>query len=236
VVNLRPSVSKRARHLPVTGSQRHKKAQIISPAAGGGGRYFNPVGVVFLSLGQGEFNEPPPQVQGPTSPDGAWEQTVFRRAGPVSRHRQNPCTPAHGSPKAKPGILFSPTGRILVFRQHQRPGRSRTRLANSKSNRSLASPRRQARGVCLPRCTLKATAKTCLPPVSTSHPPTRVGGSPRFAKLPPPHSWGGGARKGGGEVSEPGCHENQSSCPDYFRHHQSPGRSPTRLAKKPAWV
>jgi len=51
------------------------------------GRHFNPVGVVFLSLGQGEFNEPPPQVQGPTPPDGAWEQTIFRRAGPVSRQR-----------------------------------------------------------------------------------------------------------------------------------------------------
>jgi len=32
------------------------------PAAGGawGGHNFNPVGVVFLSLGQGELNEPPP--------------------------------------------------------------------------------------------------------------------------------------------------------------------------------
>jgi len=32
------------------------------PAAGGawGGHYFNPVGVVVLSLGQGELNEPPP--------------------------------------------------------------------------------------------------------------------------------------------------------------------------------
>ena len=120
----------------------------------------------------------------------------------VSRPHQNPCTPAHGSPKTKPGILFSPTGRTLVFRQHQRPGRSRTRLANSKSIRSLASPQRELGGVCLPRSTLKAPAKTSLPPVSTSHPPTRVGGSPRFAKLPPPHSWGGGARKGGGEVQQ----------------------------------
>ena len=154
----------------------------------------------------------------------------------VLQHRQNPRTPAHGSPKTKPGILFSPIGHTLVFRQHQSTGRSRTRLAKAKSNRFLASPRRQTGGVCLPRSTLKVPTKTSLPPVSASHPPTRVGGSPRFAKLPPPHSWGGGARKGGGEVSEPGCHENQSSCPDYFRHHQSPGRSPTRLAKKPAWV
>ena len=119
----------------------------------------------------------------------------------------------------------------LLFRQRQSTGRSRTRLAKAKSNRSLASPRHQAGGVCLPRSTLKAPAKTSLPPVSASHPPTRVGGSPRFAKLPPPHSWGGGARKGGGEVSEPGCHENQSSCPDYFRQHQRPGRSRTRLTK-----
>jgi len=118
--------------------------------------------------------------------------------------------------------LLRLTVQTLLFRQRQSTGRSRTRLANAKSNRSLASPRNQAEGVCLPRSTLKAPAKTSLPPVSASHPPTRVGGSPRFAKLPPPHSWGGGARKGGGEVSEPGCHENQSSCPDYFRQHQNP--------------
>ena len=132
-----------------------------------GGRHFNPVGVVFLSLGQGEFNEPPPQVQGPTPPDGAWAHAVFRRAGPVSRQRQNPCTPAHGSPKAK-------------------------------SNASLASPRRQAGGVCLPRCTLKAPAVTvCIPsaPV-TPQLALRAGQNPAYPHSPSPWM----ERGPGGEV------------------------------------
>jgi len=59
----------------------------------------------------------------------------LRGAYSASRQRQNPCTPAHGSPKTKPGILFSPTGHTLVFRQHQRPGRSRTRLTKTKKLR-----------------------------------------------------------------------------------------------------
>ena len=42
--------------------QRVRSNACSPPAAGGvwGGHNFNPVGVVFLSLGQGEFNEPPP--------------------------------------------------------------------------------------------------------------------------------------------------------------------------------
>ena len=42
--------------------QRVRSNACSPPAAGGewGGHNLNPVGVVFLSLGQGEFNEPPP--------------------------------------------------------------------------------------------------------------------------------------------------------------------------------
>ena len=110
---------------------------------------------------------PPPQVQSPTPPDGALEQPIFRKAGPVSRHSQNPCTPAHGSPKAK-------------------------------SNASLASPRRQARGVCLPRCTLKAPAVTvCIPsaPV-TPQLALRAGQNPAYPHSPSPWM----ERGPGGEV------------------------------------
>ncbi len=110
---------------------------------------------------------PPPQVQSPTPPHGALEQPIFRKAGPVSRHSQNPCTPAHGSPKAK-------------------------------SNASLASPRRQARGVCLPRCTLKAPAVTvCIPsaPV-TPQLALRAGQNPAYPHSPSPWM----ERGPGGEV------------------------------------
>ena len=58
---------------------------------------------------------------------------IFSGPSSVRRQRQNPCTLAHGSPKTKPGIFFSPTGHTLVFRQPQRPGRSRTRLTKTKN-------------------------------------------------------------------------------------------------------
>ena len=62
---------------------------------------------------------------------------IFSGPSSVRRQRQNPCTLAHGSPKTKPGIFFSPTGHTLVFRQPQRPGRSRTRLTKTKKLRAL---------------------------------------------------------------------------------------------------
>ena len=86
----------------------------------------------------------------------------------------------------------------LLFRQRQSTGRSRTRLAKAKSNRSLASPRRQARGVCLPRCTLKAPAVTvCIPsaPV-TPQLALRAGQNPAYPHSPSPWM----ERGPGGEV------------------------------------
>jgi len=37
------------------------------------------------------------------------QSDIFSGPSSVRRQRQNPCTPAHGSPKTKTGVLFSPT-------------------------------------------------------------------------------------------------------------------------------
>jgi len=85
---------------------------------------------------RGSARAQPPHGHSPgpvsTSPGSKPPSTIHPQHFLVFRQHQNPCTPAHGSPKTKPGILFSPTGCTLVFRQHQRPGRSRTRLTKTK--------------------------------------------------------------------------------------------------------
>ena len=104
----------------------------------------------------------------------------------ASRLRQNPCTPAHGSPKPKTRKPFTSC-------------RSNASFSSAPVNRALPHPARQGKiqsflgkppspgeGCLPPTLHLESSGCNSLHPVSASHPPTSVEGwpKPRLSALP----------------------------------------------------
>ena len=148
---------------------------------------FNPEGVVSLAQGIALGSHS--------------RQANHRSPSHRSKNGNAPTARRPGSPKP-----LCPSLRVFVVNPLSSVSartRALPRTARQRQNPIVPwqAPVARRGGVCLPRSHLKPTAETSPLPVRATHPPTRVGGSPRFAKLPTPHGWGGGARKGGGEVS-----------------------------------